>query len=268
VNRFLLRTALVVLLARGAAAETIELATTSQFEVQGSAVYRSVDPPARFLVEPSPFGRPVLVTTGPLGARLLDPARITRDSANPEAVRVDTSGPQEGFLLVHADALGLVVDRDGVTMTLKASPPLLGDRSLDEVMKALPEYRRGAARYTPDPASLEKLSRTAQPTELLVVFGSWCPHCEQAVPKLARVLEDVKGAPIKVTFHGVPPGGEGDLLMDELHVTRLPTAIIRRDGKEVARMEGEAWAAPETSLARLVATSAPSAQKTPRKDAP
>lgn len=263
----MLRTALLTLLASGASADTIEFAATGQFAVQGSAVYRSVELPARFLVEPSPFGRPVLVTTGPVGARLLDPGRVTHDAADPEVVRVDTSGPQEGFLSVHADGAGLIVDRDGVKMTLKAAPPLLGDRTLDEVMKALPEYRRGAARYTPDRASLEKLSR-AQPTELLVVFGSWCPHCEQLVPKLARVLEDVKGAPITVTFHGVPPGGEGDLLMDELRVTHLPTAIIRRDGREIARMEGDAWATPETSLARLVATSAPPAQKTPRKDAP
>jgi thiol-disulfide isomerase/thioredoxin len=257
----------VALLASGASAETVELATTSQFTVSGSAVYRSVELPVRLLVDPSPFGRPMLVTTGPLGARLLDPRRVTRDGADPEVVRVDTGGPQEGFLSVHADGAGLVVDRDGVKMTLKPAPPLLGDRTLDEVMKALPEYRRGAARYTPDRASLEKLSR-AQPTELLVVFGSWCPHCEQLVPKLARVLEDVKDAPITVTFHGVPPGGEGDLLMDELHVTGLPTAIIRRDGKEVARMEGEAWATPETTLARLVATSVPSPPKPPRKDVP
>jgi hypothetical protein len=51
--------------------------------------------------------------------------------------------------------------------------------------------------------------------------------------------------------------------MDELHVTRLPTAIIRQNGKEIARMEGEAWVTPETSLARLVAGSTPPAHKAP-----
>lgn len=262
-SQIILRTVLVALLASGAYAEAIELVATGQFEVQGSTVYKSAEAPPTFLVLPSPFGRPVLVTTGPLGARLLDPARIARDAADPEAVRVDTSGPQTDFLLVHPDGPSLIVDRDGVKMTLKASPPLLGDRTSDEVMSALPEYRRGAARYRPDSVSVAKLSRTAQPTELVVVFGSWCPHCEQSVPRLVRVLEDVKGAPIKATFHGVPPGGEDDPLMSELHVTRLPTAIVRRDGKELARMEGEAWEAPETSLARIVATSASSAQKTP-----
>ncbi|HLK11155.1 MAG TPA: thioredoxin family protein [Candidatus Binatia bacterium] len=250
----------VALLARFAGtahAFTIELVATSQFAAQGAAVYRSLDPPEAFLLQPSPFGRPVLITTGPLGARLLDPARISHDAADPDVLRVDTSGPQEDFLSVRADGPNLVLDRDGLTMTLKEGPPVLGDRQLDELIQALPEYRRGAARYAPDPAALEKLRRTKQPTELLVFFGSWCPHCEQAVPRLVRVLEEIRGAPITVTFHGVPHDDWGDdPLTETLHIVGLPTAIVRRDGKEIARMEGEQWAAPEKSLAGLVATSA------------
>jgi thiol-disulfide isomerase/thioredoxin len=254
-------TVLVMLLASAwtpAHAVTLELASTGQFEVQGSAVYRSAQPPPTFLVQPSPFGRPVLITTGPVAARLLDPARISRDPSDAEVVRVDTSGPQEDFLSVRPEGSNLVIDRNGVTMTLRASPPLLGDRTLDEVIQALPEYRRGAARYTPDPAALEKLRHAKQPTELLVVFGSWCPHCEQAIPRLVRTLEDVRGAPIEVTFHGVPHGDwSGDSLTDDLHITALPTAIVRRGGKELARIEGEEWVAPEKRLAALVTATTP-----------
>ena len=56
----------------------MELATTSQFVVQGSTTYRSLDPPPAFLVQPSPFGRPVFITTGPPSARLLDPKHAHR----------------------------------------------------------------------------------------------------------------------------------------------------------------------------------------------
>ncbi len=256
---FALRTLLVTLLAScwgSAYGAIVELAPTGQFEAQGAEVRRSLQMPAAFLVSPSPFGRPVFITTGPLTARLLNPARITRAEADPEVIRVDTSGPQEDFLSVRPDGENLVVDRNGLTMTLKASPPLLGDRTLEEVLQALPEYRRGAARYVPDPAALAKLRRVTQPTELLVVFGSWCPHCAEAVPRLVRVLEDVKGAPIAVTFHGVPHDGTPDPLTEELHVTGLPTAIVRRSGKEVARMQGDEWLTPERTLGTLIATPA------------
>ena len=138
-------------------------------------------------------------------------------------------------------------------MTLKEGPPLLGDRTLDELVGALPEYRRDAARYTPDAGLLEKIRRVKEPTELLVFFGSWCPHCAQAVPRLIRVLEDALGAPLSVTFHGVPRDGS-DPMMDDLRVTGLPTVILRRNSKEVARMEGEEWTAPEKNLAAVLTT--------------
>jgi len=195
----------------------------------------------------------VFITTGPPAARLLDPKRISGDAADSDLIHVDTSGPQEDFLTVRLKGANLTVERDGLEMTLKEGPPLLGDRTLNELLEALPEYRRDAARYTPDAGALEKLRRVKQPTELLVFFGSWCPHCARAVPRLLRVLQDVQGTPIAATFHGVPHGGS-DPLMEDLRVTGLPTVIIRRSSKEVARMEGEEWGAPEKNLVALLAT--------------
>ena len=256
-SRFISNSLLVTLLASFPSAThafTMELAASSEFAVQGSTTYRSLEPPAAFLVQPSPFGRPVLITTGPLAARLLDPRRITRDGADSEVIRVDTSGPQENFLSVRPEGPNLIIDRDGLTMTLKESPPLLGDWTLDALVQALPEYRRGAARYTPDPAALEELRHVKQPTELFVFFGSWCPHCGQAIPRLVRALEDVQGVPIAVTFHGVPHNDwDKDPMTDDLRITGLPTMIVRRDSKEVGRVEGEEWVAPEKKLAALVA---------------
>jgi thiol-disulfide isomerase/thioredoxin len=256
-SRFILRTMLLALLASRsipAYGAVVELALTGQFEVPGSEVHRSLQFPSAFLVSPSPFGRPVFITTGPLMARLLAPARVTRDAADPDVVRVDTSGAQEDFLSVRAEGENLIVSRNGLTMTLKASAPLLGDRTLDELLQALPDYRRAAARYTPDPGALAKLRHVTQPTQLLVVFGSWCPHCAEAVPRLVRVLQDIKGAPIAVTFHGVPHDGTPDPVTEDLHVTGLPTAIVRRDGKELARVEGTQWTEPERTLITLITT--------------
>src|SRR5262249_8531571 len=115
-SRFVLRTILLALLAScstSAYGAVVELAATGQFEVQGSEVHRSLEFPLAFLVSPSPFGRPVFITTGPLMARLLAPARITRDAADREVVRVDTSGPQEDFLSVRAEGENLTVSRNG-----------------------------------------------------------------------------------------------------------------------------------------------------------
>ena len=243
-----------------ALAATIELAGTGQFQVQSKGtlepdarVYRSLDPPAAFLVFTAAFPRPVYVTTAPRSARLIDPKRVSQDSADPDLVRVDTSGSQEGFLSVRVDGPNLVVDRDGITMTLTASRPVLGDRTLEDITRVLPEYRRNATRYRPDPRALETLRGLQQPTELIVFFGSWCPHCERVMPRLVRVLQDVDSAAITVTFHGVPPGEVQDPLADEYRITGLPTAVVRRGGKELTRIVGDGWDAPESSLAAALA---------------
>jgi len=239
-----------------AGAATVDFATTGQFEVQGAQLYRSVELPVAFVVLGSKLGRPVLISTGPVTARLLDPARVTKDPADATRVRVDTGGTQGDTLVTKVDGSGILVDRDGITLKLTASPPVLGDHTLDQVLQAMPEYRRSAARYTPDTAALDAIRRAKQPTELFVVFGSWCSHCEQLIPRLVRVLQDSQGAPLTVTFHGVPADGAKDQVADDLRVSGLPTAIVRRDGKELARIEHEAWEAPEKTLAALVAVPA------------
>ncbi len=252
--------ALLALAGGTARGETIQLGTTGQFQVEskgapeaGAKVYRSLEPPWRFLVKTAAFPRPVYITIGPTAARLLDPARATSDPADPDVVQVDTGGPVQDPLSVRIDGPRLVAERDGIAVALMPSPPVLGNRTLHQVTEALPEYRRTAARYTPDPKNVETLRKLKQPTEILVFFGSWCGHCEQVVPRLVRVLQEVDSNQLAVTFHGVPQGDEADDMADQMRITGLPTGIVRRDGKEVARITGEDWKAPEASLAKLLA---------------
>jgi thiol-disulfide isomerase/thioredoxin len=210
------------------------------------------------LVDQTPYGQPVLITTGPTTARLLEPAHVTPDPTNPDIVRVDTSGPQSGYLKVALQGSALVLDRDGVSMSLVPTPPVLGDRTLDQVVQQLPEYKRSAARYSPDQKAITSLRGVEQPTEMVVFFGSWCSHCEQVVPKLVRVLQDTGNGKLRVTFHGVPPPGEGeDRVADRDGVRALPTLIVRRDGKEIARMTENGWDTPEVALVKLVVAPAP-----------
>jgi thiol-disulfide isomerase/thioredoxin len=230
-------------------------------EVRGTVepdakVYRSFQPPQAFLVNTAAFRRPVLITTGPTTARLIDAARVAPDAADPQIVRVDESGPVQDLMRVRFEGPNLTVTRDGISVTLVPSPPLLGKQTVEQLVTALPEYRRNAAYYSPDRSAVDELKNLRQPAELFVVFGSWCSHCEAVVPRLVRVLQDAGATKLAVTLHGVPQGGS-DAVANQLGVTGLPTGILRRDGKEIARMKDDDWEAPETSLARLLRTPAP-----------
>lgn len=257
--------AALLLGATGARADVVELAATGQLHVEttrgpmpDSRVFRSTSMPMVLLVEPTPYGQPVLVTTAPTTARLLEPARMTPDPANPDVIRVDTSGSQSGFLQVRLEGAALVLDKDGQKMSLVPTPPVLGDRTLDQIVAQLPEYRRSAARYSPDAKAVASLHALEQPTDIVVFFGSWCSHCEQEVPKLVRVLQDANNQKLRVKFHGVPPPGEGeDRVADREGVRALPTLIVRRDGKELARMTDTGWDTPEVELVKLVSAPTP-----------
>jgi thiol-disulfide isomerase/thioredoxin len=256
--RLLLSTLLPLVLAAPAHAASLQLGQTGQFQVEvrgaierDAKVYRSFTPPQAFLVNTSAFRKPVLITTGPTSARLIDGARVVPDASDPQIVRVDETGPVQDTMTVRFDGPRLTVTRDGVSVTLVQSAPLLGKQTAEQMTTALPEYRRNAAAYTPDRSAVDELRSLKDPAELFVIFGSWCSHCEAVVPRLVRVLQDAGGTKLAVTFHGVPQDGR-DPLVDQLGVTGLPTGILRRDGKEIARMRDNDWEAPEASLARLL----------------
>jgi hypothetical protein len=259
--RLLLPTLLTLALATPgsrAHAAPIQLGQTGQFQVEvrgaverDAKIYRSFTPPQAFLVTTAAFRRPVLITTGPTSARLIDAARVVHDATDPQIVRVDESGPVQDTMTVRFEGPKLTVARDGVSMTLVPSPPLLGKQTIEQLVVALPEYRRNASYYTPDRSAVDELRNLQQPAELFVVFGSWCSHCEGVVPRLVRVLQDAGPTKLAVTFHGVPQGG-GDPVANTLGVTGLPTGVVRRDGKEIGRLKDTDWDAPETSLARIL----------------
>jgi hypothetical protein len=71
-----------------------------------------------------------------------------------------------------------------------------------------------------------------------------------------RVLQDTGPTKLSVAFHGVPQSGD-DPVADQLGITGLPTGIVRRDGKEIARLKESDWEAPEASLARILRAPAP-----------
>jgi thiol-disulfide isomerase/thioredoxin len=241
-------------------AATVDVAPTGQLRAEtkgpggpSARVYRSLDAPPAFLVMDSVYGRPVYVTTGPTSARLIAADRVTPSPADPEMLRIDTGGPQQDFLAVRFSGPNLILDRDGLTLTLAQAPPILGERSGDQLLEALPEYRRNAARYHPDKAAVDILRRSTQPVEFLVFFGSWCSHCEEMVPRLLKVMQEAQGTGITVRFHGVPADGAPDKLADQMGVRSLPTGVLRKGDKEVGRFDVDDWETPEKSLVRLVA---------------
>lgn len=72
---------------------------------------------------------------------------------------------------------------------------------------------------------------------LTVVLGTWCPDSHREVPRLFKILEELKYPDNKMTIIAVnrkkeaPSGEEGPF-----NIQRVPTIIVQKYGKEIGRI--------------------------------
>ena len=146
---------------------------------------------------------------------------------------------------------------EGRTVRILPRPPLLGDRSLGELLEHSPGYRAGMDAFQPNAAAMTAL-REAGPARVRVFFGSWCGVCKRVLPNLLEVNAGLEGSNVAFDYYGLdsPPAGWEDPEVKGNGVTGLPMAIIYRDGEEVGRFGGaNEFAQPAQVLQALLAGS-------------
>jgi thiol-disulfide isomerase/thioredoxin len=148
---------------------------------------------------------------------------------------------------------------DGRKVALKDKPSLLGPQTSAAIKNYSPAtYVEGGKTYRPDPASIAALKKTATPVKVQVFFGSWCPHCQQTLPKLFRVEDQLKGSKIRFEYFGVPKQGMANVPeFKKLSLNGVPSGVVYANGREIGRLVGgEAWVTPEVTLKSIVASGA------------
>jgi thiol-disulfide isomerase/thioredoxin len=156
-----------------------------------------------------------------------------------------------GFEVVESD---VVLSYGDLGVRLRPRPPLVGDRSLDELLSHDPGYRAGADAYTPEASIVARLRETAEPVRVRVVFGSWCSVCKRFLPRGLRLEEELAGSAIRFDYFGLPLDDAWEHPeVKRLGVRSLPTAIVYRGDREIGRFAGaEGWDRPEARLLEAV----------------
>jgi thiol-disulfide isomerase/thioredoxin len=140
---------------------------------------------------------------------------------------------------------------EGKPAQLVPNPPLLGLKKNADLKAHNPEYRHTAQNYSPNPAAVAVLKKQAQPVNVRVFFGSWCPHCRQHVPLLLKVEDQLAGSKIHFEYYGLPRDFK-DPEAKRLKIASVPTAVITANGRELGRLEPSDWDSPETSLSKVL----------------
>lgn len=141
----------------------------------------------------------------------------------------------------------------GAAISIGPRPALIGKTSVQDLLNHAPYYERLMRGYEPNPEFVSLLAKFNIPVEIVVGFGTWCSHCKAMVPQLIKTLRVAQNANLNTTYYSV---NESLTLpaafLENYSISMVPTVIVRYQGKELGRIEGEVKHSVETDLAALL----------------
>ncbi len=90
--------------------------------------------------------------------------------------------------------------------------------------------------YTPDAAAVKTVAARGGDVEVLAIVATWCPDSKREVPRFFKLFDQAGLGLGKVTMVGVDrTKKDAEGLTEKHQVTRVPTFIFFRAGKEIGR---------------------------------
>jgi thiol-disulfide isomerase/thioredoxin len=205
-----------------------------------------------YLVLPSQASSPVLLVPRSKQVQAVHIMKVTKRPDGYLDLAPDAVYASKGqFELVGAD---LVFEVDGKRYALKDKPALLGLMQAADLKEYANSYATLAERYTPAADALAKLEAETRDVQVRVYFGSWCPFCQQYLPRMVRVVDELadSATKVKIDFYGLPKDFSGDSTTRTMNIRSVPTGVVFIDGKEAGRLQSQAWQTPERSLVEIL----------------
>lgn len=102
---------------------------------------------------------------------------------------------------------------------------------------AFPWFLEGAKGYTPEAKALSSLKSAKDSIHILAFGGTWCGDTKALFPKFFALTDASGLADDHLTILGVDRSKKTvHHLAEAFNVTRVPTFIVLKDGKEVGRV--------------------------------
>jgi thiol-disulfide isomerase/thioredoxin len=227
---------------------------TYRFEVGGRAladaeVYQSRST-GSMLILATDLEAPVLIKLREGRVETVNMMKIDKKPDGSVTVLQNATLAPLGSYRLTSDRTGVGFDLNGQEAVLKEKPHLLGNQKLPGMQAYSLEYVRGAEAYTPSSPVVAKLREQTEDVQVVVFFGSWCSACQQMVPRIMKVDEQLNGSKVKIDYYGMPQGQgfSADTKASSLGIKSVPTGVVFLDGKEVGRISGNGWKIPELAI--------------------
>ncbi|GAA4301088.1 thioredoxin family protein [Compostibacter hankyongensis] len=114
-------------------------------------------------------------------------------------------------------------------------------------------FYTGVNKYKPDPALIKYISAYRDSFDVVVFAGTWCQETKDLLPKFFSTMLASSYPVARIHMYGVDqkldmPGDEAK----QLHLTKVPTFIVLRKGKEVGRIEERVQKSIEADLVAIL----------------
>ena len=98
-------------------------------------------------------------------------------------------------------------------------------------------YAENLKGYKPNASALEGLQKNKDSIQLLVFMGTWCEDSHIIIPKFYSLLDMSGFSQNRITLIGVDRDKKTlSHLCEALNVTKVPTIIVMKNGKELGRV--------------------------------
>jgi hypothetical protein len=107
--------------------------------------------------------------------------------------------------------------------------------------------------YTPDATAVAAIREKSRDVTAFIVLATWCPDTRRDLPRFFKIADQVGWPASRMTLLAVDrtktdPGGE----TVRRNVTRVPTFIFLRGGKEIGRVTERPTTTLEQDIAQIV----------------
>jgi thiol-disulfide isomerase/thioredoxin len=117
-----------------------------------------------------------------------------------------------------------------------APPPLVGHltrAALHDYASWIPLWEQP---YTPDPAAVATIKAHASKMTVLAIMATWCPDSKREMPRYFATMDAAGIGDAGLTMVGVDrTKKDAEGLTEQYGITRVPTFVFLRDGKEIGR---------------------------------
>jgi len=155
-----------------------------------------------------------------------------------------------------AQADGQQENNSGLIATCKEEVTeviLTGNIQAQTLVTQLDEFSQSYKEYQVDTTALAPLANLTEPTEIVVIIGTWCGDCHRETPRFIRIIEALNNPNIKVTYISVDRNKvDPENLAANYEFTRIPTFIVSQKGVEIGRIIERPEVSLESDLVKIL----------------